>query len=136
MDIRDPRHVPPRVRLGPQRSPLAIHSRAVTRIRSRGVSMPNPPGAKDTIMTEHTHVVVIGGGYAGVRAANRLTRRDDVTVTLINPRRTFVDRIRLHQHVGGSYDEVVDYRKVLAQGVRLLVGTVTRLDAAERSLTL
>ena len=37
-------------------------------------------------MSEHTDVVVLGGGYAGVMAANRLTQRDDVTVTLINPR--------------------------------------------------
>ncbi|WP_236667404.1 MULTISPECIES: NAD-binding protein [unclassified Nonomuraea] len=36
-------------------------------------------------MTENARVVVIGGGYAGVLAANRLTQRDDVTVTLIQP---------------------------------------------------
>ena len=87
-------------------------------------------------MTENTDVVVIGGGYAGVMAANRLTQRDDVTVTLINPRPTFVERIRLHQLVGGSDDAVVDYREVLAEGIRLVVDTVTRIDAAERSVTL
>ena len=87
-------------------------------------------------MTENTDVVVIGGGYAGVMAANRLTQRDDVTVTLINPRPTFVERIRLHQLVGGSDDAVVDYRDVLAEGIRLVVDTVTRIDAAERSVTL
>jgi NADH dehydrogenase len=43
-----------------------------------------------------TNVVVIGGGYAGVMAANRLTQRSDVAVTLINPRPRFVHRIRLH----------------------------------------
>ncbi|GAA2538153.1 MULTISPECIES: NAD(P)/FAD-dependent oxidoreductase [Streptomyces] len=87
-------------------------------------------------MTENTDVVVIGGGYAGVMAANRLTQRDDVTVTLVNPRRTFVERVRLHQLVGGSDDAVVDYREVLADGVRLVVDTVTRIDAAGRSVTL
>ncbi|WP_040792211.1 NAD(P)/FAD-dependent oxidoreductase, partial [Nocardia paucivorans] len=86
-------------------------------------------------MTENIEVLVIGGGYAGVMAANRLTRRDDVTVTLINPRSAFVERIRLHQLVGGSDDAVVDYRDVLAQGVRLVVDTVTRIDANERSVT-
>jgi NADH dehydrogenase FAD-containing subunit len=87
-------------------------------------------------MAENTDVVVIGGGYGGVMAANRLTRGDDVTVTLINPRRTFVERIRLHQLVGGSDDAVVDYREVLGERVRLVVDTVTRIDAAGRRVTL
>jgi NADH dehydrogenase FAD-containing subunit len=87
-------------------------------------------------MTGNTDVVVIGGGYSGVMAANRLTRRDDVTVTLINPRPTFVERVRLHQLVGGSHEAVVDYRGVLAEGVRLVVDSVARIDAAGRSLTL
>ena len=50
-------------------------------------------------MTESTNVVVIGGGYAGVMAANRLTQRDHVTVTLINPHPVFVERIRAAREV-------------------------------------
>lgn len=87
-------------------------------------------------MSENTDVVVIGGGYAGVMAANRLTQRSDVTVTLINPRPSFVHRIRLHQLVGGTDGAVVDYREVLAGGVRLVVDTVARIDAAGRSVAL
>ncbi|MFI5835727.1 NAD(P)/FAD-dependent oxidoreductase [Micromonospora sp. NPDC051300] len=87
-------------------------------------------------MAGNTAVIVVGGGYAGVTAANRLTRRDDVAVTLINPRPTFVERIRLHQLATGSDDAVVDYREVLSERVRLRVDTVTRIDAAGRSLTL
>src|SRR5688572_19714977 len=87
-------------------------------------------------MTGNIDVVVIGGGYAGVMAANRLTQRDDVTVTLINPRPTFVERLRLHQLVGGSHDAVVDYREILAVGIRPVVDTVTRIGVAERSVTL
>ncbi|MER6527099.1 FAD-dependent oxidoreductase [Streptomyces sp. NPDC001508] len=86
-------------------------------------------------MVGNTEVIVVGGGYAGVMAANRLTQRDDVTVTLINPRPAFVERVRLHQLVGGTHEAVVDYRKVLAGGVRLVVDAVTRIDAAERSVT-
>ncbi|MEV4410312.1 FAD-dependent oxidoreductase [Catellatospora sp. NPDC049609] len=87
-------------------------------------------------MAENTDVIVVGGGYAGVMAANRLTRRDGVTVTLINPRPAFVERIRLHQLIAGSDDAVVDYRTILAGGVRLVVDTVTRIDAAGREVSL
>ncbi|WP_024802129.1 NAD(P)/FAD-dependent oxidoreductase [Nocardia sp. BMG51109] len=87
-------------------------------------------------MNGNIDVVVIGGGYAGVLAANRLMLRDDVSVTLINPRSTFVERIRLHQLVGGSDDAVVEYRDVLHERVGLMVDTVTRIDAAERCVAL
>ncbi|HEY2062458.1 MAG TPA: FAD-dependent oxidoreductase [Amycolatopsis sp.] len=87
-------------------------------------------------MSEETKVVVIGGGYAGVTAANRLTQRADVAVTLVNARPDFVERIRLHQLAGGSDDAVVGYREVLAERIRLVVGTVTRIDAGERAVRL
>ncbi|NEA68244.1 FAD-dependent oxidoreductase [Streptomyces sp. SID12488] len=87
-------------------------------------------------MSGNTEVIVIGGGYAGVMAANRLTQRADVTVTLINPRPTFVDRIRLHQLVAGTHEAVAEYGKLLADSVRLVVDTVTLIDAAGRALTL
>lgn len=87
-------------------------------------------------MAGNTDVVVIGGGYAGVMAANRLTRREDVTVTLINPRPGFVERIRLHQLVAGSGEAQVEYRKVLGRGVRLVIDAATRIDAAGRAVTL
>ncbi|MFD8201127.1 NAD(P)/FAD-dependent oxidoreductase [Streptomyces sp. NPDC059701] len=87
-------------------------------------------------MAENIDVVVIGGGYAGVMAANRLTQRGDVSVTLINPRPTFVHRVRLHQLVGGTGSAVVDYREVLAERVRLVVDSVTRIDAAGRDVEL
>ncbi|MFF1410656.1 NAD(P)/FAD-dependent oxidoreductase [Streptomyces sp. NPDC058289] len=85
---------------------------------------------------KNTEVVVIGGGYAGVMAANRLTQRGDVTVTLVNPRADFVHRVRLHQLVGGSDAAVIAYRDVLAEGVRLLVDTVAHIDADARTLAL
>lgn len=87
-------------------------------------------------MNTKNEIVVIGGGYAGVMAANRLTQRDDVTVTVINPRQVFVPRLRMHQLVGGTHEAVVDYQDVLADSVRLVVDSVARIDAADRRVVL
>ncbi|MFG3254710.1 NAD(P)/FAD-dependent oxidoreductase [Streptomyces sp. NPDC048172] len=45
------------------------------------------------------HVVVIGGGYAGLTAALRVSRSH--RVTLIDATGTFTERIRLHERVAG-----------------------------------
>ncbi|MEU6137935.1 FAD-dependent oxidoreductase [Nocardioides sp. NPDC047086] len=82
------------------------------------------------------HVVVVGGGYAGVMAANRLTKRDDVAITLVNPRDHFVERIRLHQLAAGSSEAVVAYADVLSDRVRLVVDTVGSIDAESRTVAL
>ncbi len=83
-------------------------------------------------MSGKYEIVVVGGGYAGVMAANRLTQRDDVKVTVINPRRDFVPRLRLHQLISETHTATVDFHDVLADGVELVVDSVTRIDAAER----
>ena len=87
-------------------------------------------------MAAFTKIVVVGGGYAGVLAANRLNLRGDVKVMLINPRPHFVERIRLHQLVAGTAEAVVDYAEVLGERVTLTVDTVSRIDADARSVEL
>lgn len=86
-------------------------------------------------MARRTEVVVVGGGYAGVMAANRLTQRDDVAVTLVNDRDRFVERMRLHQLAAGTGDALVDYRRVLSPRVDVVADEVTLVDAARRSVT-
>ena len=85
---------------------------------------------------QRTHVVVIGGGYAGTLAANHLRLRTDVDITLVNPRPKFVERIRLHQFVARSGDATVDYGTLLGEGVRLVVDSADRIDTAERKVLL
>ena len=88
-------------------------------------------------MTDHnTRIVVIGGGYAGVLAANHLRQRNDLDVTLVNPRRSFVERIRLHQLASGTGTATVDYKTLLGDGIKLVVDGATRIDAAARRVTL
>lgn len=83
-----------------------------------------------------TRIVVIGGGYAGVIAANRLQLRPGVEITLINPRPEFVERIRLHQLVTGSDDATVTYPDILGPRVKLVVDTATRIDTTTRQVVL
>ncbi|MGR6919790.1 aromatic-ring hydroxylase C-terminal domain-containing protein [[Actinomadura] parvosata] len=68
-------------------------------------------------MTGHNSshkVVVIGGGYAGTPAANRLRVRDDVAVTLVDPRPEFVERIRPRREVLDDLIGIDDVRLRLA----------------------
>ena len=85
---------------------------------------------------QRTHVVVIGGGYAGTLAANHLRLRTDVDITLVNPRPKFVERIRLHQFVARSGDATVDYGTLLGEGVRLVVDSADRIDTTSRQVVL
>ena len=80
------------------------------------------------------HVVVIGGGYAGVLAANHL--QSGSVVTLVNPRPEFVERIRLHQLAAGNHTATAAYEPMLGSRVRLLVDGAERIDAAIRQVRL
>lgn len=84
----------------------------------------------------HDRRVVIGGGYAGTVAANRLRMRTDVDIALVNPRPEFVDRIRLHQFVSGTGDATVDYGTLLGEGIELVVDSATHIDTADRMVRL
>ncbi|RZQ62316.1 NAD(P)/FAD-dependent oxidoreductase [Amycolatopsis suaedae] len=86
--------------------------------------------------TPKNRVVVIGGGYAGAVAANRLRKRADVDIAVVNPRPTFVDRVRLHQFVAGTGTAEAGYGTLLGEGVRLVVDSATRIDPAAHTVKL
>ncbi|WLP90480.1 FAD-dependent oxidoreductase [Gordonia sp. NB41Y] len=90
--------------------------------------------SRDT--TPRQTVVVLGGGYAGVTAANRLAADRGLDVVLINPRDHFVERIRLHQWTADTGDPRHPYASVLAAGVRLIVDAAEHIDAAHRRVRL
>ncbi|MEM6105883.1 FAD-dependent oxidoreductase [Mycobacterium sp. 050272] len=87
-------------------------------------------------MTNLTRVVIVGGGYAGTLAANRLRQRPDLEITLVNPRPVFVERIRLHQLVADTGTATADYGSLLGDGIQLVVDAVERIDTVARRLEL
>lgn len=88
-------------------------------------------------MTRRAHIVVIGGGYAGLAAAQRTARQTrDAQVTLVNPRPQFVERVRLHQVAAGQRPREHALADVLDRsGVDLVVGRVDRLDLEQREVS-
>jgi NADH dehydrogenase len=84
-----------------------------------------------------TRIVVLGAGYSGQIAARLAARAKDTTVTLVNDRDTFVERVRLHQLAAGQ-----DLReRPLAQlvkdtGIRLVIDRATAIDPVAKSVVL
>lgn len=83
-------------------------------------------------------LVVVGGGYAGVLAANRAAGRlkGRGRVILVSPGKHFVDRIRLHEAVASGFRVQRPFAELLASGVQRIDGMVTQLLHREKRLLL
>lgn len=81
-------------------------------------------------------VVIVGGGYAGMIASNRLLgsltseERARVRVTIINPTDRFIHRIRLHEQAAGIAEASLDLTSMLHSQCKVLLGRAERIDAA------
>lgn len=86
-------------------------------------------------MSAH-RVVIIGAGYAGVMAANRLAgsrQLGDSHVTVVNPVADFVERIRLHEVAAGSRPAAtVPIRSVLSGRADFIEDSASRVDPVNR----
>lgn len=73
-------------------------------------------------------VVVMGAGYAGTLAANRLAKKVKAAeITVINPRPDFVERVRLHQQIAGTGSAATPLTSMLRDGITSRVGTVDKI---------
>ncbi|MFF2244378.1 NAD(P)/FAD-dependent oxidoreductase [Arthrobacter sp. NPDC058130] len=83
-------------------------------------------------------VVIIGAGYAGVMAANRLAgskQLGDLQVTVVNPVADFVERIRLHEVAAGSRaSAAVPIRSVLGGRADFIEDSASRIDPDNRQV--
>ena len=85
-------------------------------------------------------IVLLGGGYAGLTAAERLSRllpTQRLSITLVDARPQFQERIRLHQVAAGQAPLAHDYRSFLAQrDIAFIQARATALDPTARTLAL
>jgi NADH:ubiquinone reductase (H+-translocating) len=88
-------------------------------------------------MTTTPHIVVLGAGYSGLTAAKLIVKRTGATVTLINERDRFVERMRNHQLATGQRLRSMPLHDLLkGTGIRLIVDRVTRIDPQQRQIEL
>lgn len=82
------------------------------------------------------HTTVVGGGYAGVMAANRLAVRGHA-ITLVTDKPYFVERIRLHEVAGGGRPNAeVRFEQILHPSVQIVGERVSRILPDSRTLQL
>lgn len=84
-------------------------------------------------------ILILGGGYAGLTVAQRLSKLTDIAITLIGAKADFQYRIRLHQVAAGQSLPIhADSRILSPLGVKFLQARVIQqgqivTDAALRS---
>lgn len=84
-----------------------------------------------------SHIAVLGAGYSGLTTAKLLARRTGATVTLVNERDWFVERMRNHQRTTDQRLRRAPLRDLLqGTGVRLVVDRATRIDPERRQIEL
>ncbi|KAB1647916.1 pyridine nucleotide-disulfide oxidoreductase [Pseudoclavibacter endophyticus] len=129
------------------RLPATDHDTPATGPRPRStqrVQVPHPPraippqaattaSARTPRAAETLRVVVIGAGYAGVMAANRLAGHRTrsaapIRVALVNPVDVFTERIRLHEALTAGGDASIPLHELLNEHVELVVGRATLVD--------
>lgn len=80
-------------------------------------------------------VLVLGGGYAGVAAALRLSRSQQVT--LVDATGTFVERIRLHEAAAGRAPRAIPLADLVAgRAITTVAARAVALDPAARTVRL
>lgn len=82
------------------------------------------------------HVLIVGGGYAGVLAANRARNRlrPHDRVTLLSDGPALVHRIRLHERLAGRTVPDLPLASLVGPGVAVVQDRALRVDAARKTV--
>ncbi|MFI7526350.1 NAD(P)/FAD-dependent oxidoreductase [Nocardia salmonicida] len=80
-------------------------------------------------------IVVIGAGYAGTVAANRLNKKvPDARITVVNPRGDFIERVRLHEQIAGSGAAARPLTEMLREAITIETASVDKIGDSTVSL--
>jgi NADH dehydrogenase len=82
------------------------------------------------------HALVVGGGYAGVLAANRLAHRLPAghALTLLTEGDALLDRVRLHETLARGRTARIPLARLLHPRVRVTLGRARSIDRARRAV--
>src|SRR5688500_4017518 len=85
------------------------------------------------------HIIIVGAGYAGLKAATRLARKtrhdETVRITLVNGSDHFVERIRLHQMAADQPLKHIPIRDLLrGTSVQFIQGWVTQIQPDQKAI--
>ncbi|MEV6221980.1 FAD-dependent oxidoreductase [Nocardia fluminea] len=73
-------------------------------------------------------IVVIGAGYAGTVAANRLNKKvPGARITVVNPRGDFIERVRLHEQIAGSGAAARPLTEILRDSIAVEIASVDKI---------
>ena len=82
--------------------------------------------------THRTTIVIIGAGYAGIMAANRIASHPKATaltrVRLISASAYLVERIRLREALRAEEDPVRPLSELLNPAIDVVIGRATSID--------
>jgi NADH dehydrogenase FAD-containing subunit len=85
----------------------------------------------------NTQIVILGAGFAGMMAAQRLARKlpqDRATITLINASDAFIERTRLHQVAAGQHPKAYPIHKMLSPRARFVHGRATAIRPNQKQV--
>ncbi|TGL87941.1 NADH-quinone oxidoreductase subunit D [Leptospira congkakensis] len=82
-------------------------------------------------------ILILGAGYAGIIAANRLDKQvKDSEITVISESSLFQERIRFHEIASGGQNKEWKVRNLLRTNVNFLQNKVTRIFPKEKRVTI
>ncbi|TGM96934.1 NAD(P)/FAD-dependent oxidoreductase [Leptospira yasudae] len=88
-------------------------------------------------MSQIKTVLIAGGGYAGIIAANRLVRKKlPIEIVLVTAQETFQERIRNHQLLAGTLKNTYTVRSLLHKNVKLVIEKIVKIEPQSKRVLL